>query len=54
MTKVKLALIPGRSLKQGTGLNWGKNSAEYQLAVSTLEICRQGLRLLPTVLCPAS
>ena len=46
MTKVKLTLIPGRSLKQGSGLNWGKNSDEYRQAVSTLEMSREDMNQL--------
>jgi len=38
MNQAKLILIAGRSLKQGTGMNIGKESADYQTAVSTLEM----------------
>jgi formylmethanofuran dehydrogenase subunit D len=38
MPEMKLLLIAGRSLKQGTGLNFGKHSAEYREAVGTLEM----------------
>jgi formylmethanofuran dehydrogenase subunit D len=38
MDNPKLILIAGRSLKQGTGMNIGKESADYQTAVSTLEM----------------
>ena len=38
MQQAKLILITGRSLKQGTGLNTGKESADYQEVVSTLEL----------------
>lgn len=38
MTKTKLILISGRSLKQGTGLSHGKDSTDYQTAVTTLEM----------------
>lgn len=38
MPELKLLLITGRSLKQGTGLNLGKHSAEYREATSTLEM----------------
>lgn len=34
----KLILIAGRSLKQGTGLNKGKDSPEYREAVTTVEM----------------
>ena len=38
MPEMKLLLIAGRSLKQGQGLNLGKNSPEYREATSTLEM----------------
>ena len=38
MDKLKLILIAGRTLKQGTGLNIGKESADYQEAVTTIEL----------------
>ncbi len=38
MPEIQLLLIAGRSLKQGTGLNLGKDSQEYREAVSTLEM----------------
>jgi formylmethanofuran dehydrogenase subunit D len=38
MLSTKLILIAGRSLKQGTGVNAGKGSAEYREAVTTLEM----------------
>ena len=38
MNSAKLILIPGRSLKQGTGLNMGKETPEYHRAVTTLEM----------------
>jgi len=38
MDSTKLILIPGRSLKQGTGMNIGKETAEYQEAVTTVEM----------------
>lgn len=34
----KLVLIAGRSTKQGTGVNVGKDSPEYREAVTTLEM----------------
>ncbi len=40
MLENRLLLIAGRSLKQGTGMNMGKESAEYQQAVTTLEMSR--------------
>lgn len=43
MSKAKLMLIPGRSLKQGTGVNIGKGSSEYQEAVTTLEMNRDDM-----------
>jgi formylmethanofuran dehydrogenase subunit B/formylmethanofuran dehydrogenase subunit D len=39
----KLILIAGRSTKQGTGLNMGKDSPEYREAVSTLEMNREDM-----------
>ncbi len=38
MAVMKLLLITGRSLKQGTGLNIGKDSPEYKEAVTGLEM----------------
>ena len=38
MDNIKLILIAGRSLKQGTGLNIGKESTDYQTAVTTMEM----------------
>jgi formylmethanofuran dehydrogenase subunit D len=38
MDKLKLILIAGRSLKQGTGLNIGKESTDYQEAVTAIEL----------------
>ncbi len=38
MPEMRLLLIAGRSLKQGTGLNLGKDSQEYKDAVSTIEM----------------
>ena len=46
MSELKLVLITGRSLKQGTGLNLGKNSAEYRAAVSTLEMSGSDMQQL--------
>lgn len=46
MPELKLVLITGRSLKQGTGLNLGKDSAEYRAAVSTLEMNSADLQQL--------
>lgn len=46
MSETKLILIPGRSLKQGTGLNLGKGSPEYQEAVTTLEMNRDDMTRL--------
>lgn len=43
MTNAKLILIPGRSLKQGTGLNRGKESSEYRQAITTLEMNREDM-----------
>ncbi len=38
MPEMELLLIAGRSLKQGTGLNLGKDSQEYREAVGTIEL----------------
>ncbi len=38
MPEVEIMLIAGRSLKQGTGLNLGKDSPEYREAVTTVEL----------------
>jgi formylmethanofuran dehydrogenase subunit D len=46
MTNAKLILIPGRSLKQGTGLNRGKESAEYRQAITTLEMSHEDMTYL--------
>lgn len=46
MHKIRLVLIAGRSLKQGTGMNMGKESAEYRQAVATLEMNRQDMARL--------
>lgn len=46
MPEVRLVLIAGRSLKQGTGMNWGKASAEYRRAVVTVELSRQDMARL--------
>jgi formylmethanofuran dehydrogenase subunit D len=43
MNNAKLILIAGRSLKQGTGMNIGKESAEYQQAVTTMEMNRDDM-----------
>lgn len=43
MPEGKLLLITGRSTKQGTGLNRGKDSREYQEAVRTLEMNREDM-----------
>jgi len=43
MNNTKLILIAGRSLKQGTGLNIGKESADYQDAVNRLEMNRDDM-----------
>lgn len=39
MPELKVLLIAGRSLKQGTGDNLGKGSQEYRDATSTVELC---------------
>jgi formylmethanofuran dehydrogenase subunit D len=46
MDNAKLTLIPGRSLKQGAGMNIGKETAEYQNAVTTLEMNRDDMARL--------
>ena len=43
MSSTKLILIPGRSLKQGSGMNLGKDTAEYRKEVSTLEMNREDM-----------
>lgn len=46
MDSTKLILIPGRSLKQGKGMNIGKNTAEYREAVTTMEMNRDDMTRL--------
>jgi len=46
MSDTRLILIPGRSLKQGTGMNMGKETVEYQDAVTQLEMNRQDMARL--------
>jgi formylmethanofuran dehydrogenase subunit D len=46
MHEIRLVLIAGRSLKQGTGMNMGKESSEYRQAVATLELNRQDMARL--------
>ena len=43
MSNAKVILIAGRSLKQGTGMNIGKESAEYPQAVTTLDLNRDDM-----------
>jgi formylmethanofuran dehydrogenase subunit D len=43
MNDTKLVLIPGRTLKQGTGMNIGKESGDYQKAVTTIEMNRDDM-----------
>jgi formylmethanofuran dehydrogenase subunit D len=43
MSDTKLILIPGRTMKQGTGMNVGKESDEYQKAVNTIEMNRDDM-----------
>ncbi len=43
MNDAKLILIPGRTMKQGTGLNIGKESDEYERAVTTIEMNRDDM-----------
>ena len=43
MNGTKLILIPGRTMKQGTGTNIGKESDEYQKAVTTIEMNRDDM-----------
>ncbi len=55
MPEMKILLIAGRSLKQGTGLNLGKDSPEYREAVGTVELngsdmARLGVQESDTVL----
>ena len=38
MNNARLILITARSLKQGAGVSIGKESADYQTAISTLEM----------------
>jgi formylmethanofuran dehydrogenase subunit D len=38
MPDAKLTLITGRSTPQGTGISAGKDSAEYQVATTVLEL----------------
>jgi formylmethanofuran dehydrogenase subunit D len=49
MPDSKLILIAGRSLKQGTGMNIGKKSAQYRQAVSTMEMNREDMAHLGLV-----
>lgn len=46
MPDTKLILIAGRSLKQGTSLNTGKESSKYKEAVATLEMNRDDMTRL--------
>ena len=46
MPEIKLLLIAGRSLKQGTGMNLGKDSPEYREAVTALEMNSQDMEQL--------
>jgi formylmethanofuran dehydrogenase subunit D len=46
MSEVKMLLIAGRSLKQGTGLNMGKDSSEYREAVNTVELGKADMERL--------
>lgn len=43
MQPAKLILITGRSLKQGTGLNSGKETADYREVVTTVELNPQDM-----------
>ena len=43
MNDTKLILIPGRTMKQGTGMNIGKESDDYQKAVTTIEMNRDDM-----------
>ena len=43
MNHTRLILIPGRTMKQGTGMNIGKESDEYQKAVTTIEMNRDDM-----------
>jgi formylmethanofuran dehydrogenase subunit D len=43
MNDTRLVLIPGRTMKQGVGMNMGKQSDEYQRAVSTIEMNREDM-----------
>jgi formylmethanofuran dehydrogenase subunit D len=46
MQPAKLLLITGRSLKQGNGLNIGKETADYKQVVSTVELNPQDMSIL--------
>ena len=46
MNDTRLILIPGRTMKQGTGMNIGKESEEYHKAVSTIEMNRDDMARL--------
>lgn len=39
-------LIPGRTSRQGTSLNEGKHTAEYQDEINTLQVCPADMRRL--------
>ena len=43
MPDTKLILIPGRTMKQGTGTNIGKESDEYQKEVNVVEMNRDDM-----------
>ena len=43
MDNIKLILNPGRTMKQGKGMNIGKDTTEYQEAVTTLEMNREDM-----------
>ncbi len=46
MPELKILLIAGRSLKQGTGANLGKGSREYCDSTSTVELCASDMERL--------
>ncbi|MSR58989.1 MAG: formylmethanofuran dehydrogenase [Planctomycetaceae bacterium] len=39
-------LIPGRTSRQGTSLNEGKSTAEYQNEIGTLQVCVEDMQRL--------
>ena len=43
MNSTKLIFISGRTLKQGSGVSLGKDTADYQTAVNTLQMNKEDM-----------